>query len=288
MQASVALRKAWQSRHCDDYTSGDRLTVNRTRNLIFDIGFHSGDDTLFFLERGHDVVAVDANPSMIQDGLRRPAMRLAERVGRLRAIATGVVNVASNQSMKFYLHRRVTEWSTFKTPPALKLSEFDPINVPVTTCRDLIQTYGVPYYMKVDIEGLDAACVQSIESDHLPLYISTEDPLQLEHLLALGYRSFKMVSQARARRGQRQFSGGMPEESPGPWVDAAGIRAHPFFSIAHMHVRIDDKGNRIREEHDLHARLASPDGDTTNIPKYRHSLHNDSFYSSQDNPPYVS
>lgn len=27
MQASVALRKAWQSRHCDDYTSGDRLTV---------------------------------------------------------------------------------------------------------------------------------------------------------------------------------------------------------------------------------------------------------------------
>ena len=100
------------------------------------------------------------------------------------------------------------------------------------------------------------ACLQSLELGRLPHYISTEDPLQLDHLLRLGYRSFKMVSQNEARRGARQFSGGMPESTPGAWGDAASVRAHPYYSKEHMHVRIDARGNRVREEHDLHARLA--------------------------------
>lgn len=32
------------------------------RKLIFDIGFHKGEDTRYYLYRGYDVVAVDAAP----------------------------------------------------------------------------------------------------------------------------------------------------------------------------------------------------------------------------------
>lgn len=71
---SGSLRRAWHDRHCGDYTFGDRLIASRTNILVFDIGFHSGDDTLHFLELGHDVVAIDANPFMIQDGMRRPVL----------------------------------------------------------------------------------------------------------------------------------------------------------------------------------------------------------------------
>ena len=40
------------------------------RKLIFDIGFHKGEDTRYYLYRGYDVVAVDAAPDMIAQGKR--------------------------------------------------------------------------------------------------------------------------------------------------------------------------------------------------------------------------
>ena len=251
-----SIRRQWRQNHCDEYTVGNPLHQNRTGKLVFDIGFHSGDDTHYFLESGHDVIAVDANPAMIDEGVRRPALALAKQSGQLHAIARGVVrhDTDANATLTFYLHNKVTEWSTFKSPSAGKRDEFSPIMVPITTCANLIRQYGVPFYMKVDIEGFDAECLGSLERHALPQYISTEDPLQLDHLLSLGYTSFKMVSQAIARRGGRQFSGGMPEEANGEWGDAASIRSHPFYSKAHMHTRIDQHGNRVREEHDLHAR----------------------------------
>ena len=109
--------------------------------------------------------------------------------------------------------------------------------------------------LQVDIEGFDKECLRSLEIGRLPTYLSTEDPLQLDHLLSLGYRSFRMVSQSVARRGGRQFSGGVPEEIKVAWGEAASIRTHPFYSREHMHERMDIHGNRLREEHDLHASL---------------------------------
>ena len=41
-----ALRRGWAMRHCDEYTNGQQLRANRTHATVFDIGFHSGDDTL--------------------------------------------------------------------------------------------------------------------------------------------------------------------------------------------------------------------------------------------------
>ena len=255
LQQRLPLRKLWHKQHCADFTLGDRLVANRTHKLIFDIGFHSGDDTLYFLERGYDVVAVDANPAMIIEGLARPALRLAARTGQLRAISSGIVRrvEVANQTLPFYIHRRVTEWSTFNIPA--DKAAFDTVRVPLTTCGGLIRQFGTPFYMKVDIEGYDEACLASLEHGRMPAYLSTEDPLQLDRLIRLGYRTFKMVSQKLTRRGDRQFSGGLSETAPGQWGDASSVRTHPFYSEQHMHVRIDVKGRRFREEHDLHARL---------------------------------
>jgi hypothetical protein len=282
--------KAWRKHHCDDFTNGDQLTVSRNHKLIFDIGFHSGEDSLYFLKRGYDVVAVDANPSLIEDGLTRPVMHLARLSGQFHALARGIVGRAAqeNQTLTFYVHRSVTEWSTFVPPSRRTRGDFSAITVPITTCGDLIRQFGTPYYMKVlrvppphhpflrlcrvplthgnacrlcsdmlqvDIEGFDKECLRSLEIGRLPTYLSTEDPLQLDHLLSLGYRSFRMVSQSVARRGGRQFSGGVPEEIKVAWGEAASIRTHPFYSREHMHERMDIHGNRLREEHDLHASL---------------------------------
>ena len=126
------------------------LTISRNHKLIYDIGFHSGEDSLYFLKRGYDVVAVDANPSLIEDGLSRPVMQLARLSGQFHALARGIAGRAAqeNQTLTFYVHRRVTEWSTF-VPPSGRREDFSAITVPITTCGDLIHQFGTPYYMKV-------------------------------------------------------------------------------------------------------------------------------------------
>ena len=57
---------------------------------------------------------------------------------------------------------------------------------------------GLPYYMKIDIEGQEASFLRGmLGSAHLPEYISVEcHTLQpVEMLFALGYRLFKLIDQ---------------------------------------------------------------------------------------------
>ena len=41
------MLKAWKKHHCDDFTHGNQLTISRNQKLIYDIGFHSGEDSLY-------------------------------------------------------------------------------------------------------------------------------------------------------------------------------------------------------------------------------------------------
>lgn len=259
LQPNGMIRRNWLSHNCNDFTKGNKLRhINNASKLVFDIGFHDGQDTINMLELGHKVIAVEANPHMVKKGLQRPTIAIANRTGQLRVETVGITSAgaAIGHPHFFYVHKTVSEWSTFK-PSLQRIGEYRVLEVPTTTCAALIDKYGPPYYMKIDIEGGDAACVHSLRRNKLPKYISTENPLLLSFLLKLGYRSFKMVSQVYARRGSLQSSGGMPEDIPGAWTDEAGIRAHPFWSEKHMHVRFNEAGGKEREEHDLHARLVS-------------------------------
>jgi len=35
-------------------------------DLIYDIGLHDGDDTAYYLHKGYRVIAVDADPTMVE------------------------------------------------------------------------------------------------------------------------------------------------------------------------------------------------------------------------------
>ena len=40
-------------------------------NLIFDVGMHKGEDTHYYLLKGFDVVAFEADPNLVQFSKRR-------------------------------------------------------------------------------------------------------------------------------------------------------------------------------------------------------------------------
>jgi hypothetical protein len=58
-----------------------RALLVTSDDLIFDLGFHNGDDTAFYLAKGSRVVAVEAHPELVEAGLRRFSSEI--RGGRL-------------------------------------------------------------------------------------------------------------------------------------------------------------------------------------------------------------
>jgi hypothetical protein len=71
--------------------------------------------------------------------------------------------------------------------------------VPLVRLADLFGQWGMPRFLKVDIEGADRVCILSLTRELRPEYVSFEmgdDAVELiEHLARLGYRRFKIIGQ---------------------------------------------------------------------------------------------
>lgn len=163
------------------------------QDLVFDIGFHNGDDTAFYLDLGHRVVAVEANPLLTARGKQRFENEI--RSDRLRIINAGVLK----QSGEFTFYRNLQDdgWSSFRPEKGKQGGKWEELKVPCVTTRQLIAEHGRPFFMKVDIEGSDLQSLHSLTSEIAPPYVSLElsyeDPI-IERLTELGYTAFKFVS----------------------------------------------------------------------------------------------
>jgi FkbM family methyltransferase len=163
-------------------------------DLIYDVGLCDGADTAYYLFRGYRVVAVDANPTMIEAARVRFANEIAVR--RLTLVNAGISETPGEAI--FWISDK-PEWSSFDKGVASRDgTRHRPISVPTMPFSDLLAEYGVPHYLKVDIEGNDKLCVDALKGGTLPRYISVEmdgPGMILELLGDIGYRRFKLVKQ---------------------------------------------------------------------------------------------
>jgi FkbM family methyltransferase len=176
-------------------------------SLIFDIGSHEGLDTAYYLSLGATVVALDADPGMA-DGLEKKFAPAAQ-AGRLKVVNRAVAEQAGLQ-LQFYLSQ-TSEWNSLHPEVAdRKGRHSDTITVETTTLGALIREYGCPDYCKIDIEGLDATAVRTLDQPNIPRFISVEtecsgdagasDPLDtLRALVESGYTRFKLIEQRSLR-----------------------------------------------------------------------------------------
>ena len=71
--------------------------------------------------------------------------------------------------------------------------------MPCRRFESLLAEFGVPYYLKVDIEGHDHLCIEALGGPNLPRYVSIEQGPEatavVERLSGLGYTGFKCISQ---------------------------------------------------------------------------------------------
>ncbi len=168
-------------------------------NLIFDFGFHNGDDSDYYLAKGYRVVAVEANPSLVQEGQRRFQTEIAD--GRLILLHSALSE--KRGKIEFYIHPKNSDWSSCFID-AVRSDGSEPILVQVesVSVHRLFDSYGVPHYLKVDVEGCDTFVAKQVfEYPEKPAFVSYETSRKhyagiFSYLYVAGYNRFQLVNQA--------------------------------------------------------------------------------------------
>lgn len=200
---SAVVTTQLKARFCDGSTP--------ERPCIFDLGLNAGQSSAVYLtHKKARVIAVEANPLLVKAGKER--FRSQIESGRMRILHNGLLDPRKGKKeLEFWVNRH-SKFSSFverlgcrgagnKLMPVGDRSECHRIVVPTASCDKLIREHGTPEYMKIDIEGMDVVCLNSllrVQKSKRPRYVSVEnvDMRLLWTLANLGYTKFKVVNQA--------------------------------------------------------------------------------------------
>jgi FkbM family methyltransferase len=125
----------------------------KSQPTIFYIGAHNGDDTEFYLGKGFDVVAVEANPHLVRVLAERFPAAIKEK--RLAVVERAIVR-GPEKEIPFYINVEKDDWSSVRQSWAVKDGmAVETVRVRTVRLDELFRKFGVPHFLKVDIEGGD-------------------------------------------------------------------------------------------------------------------------------------
>jgi len=164
-------------------------------NLVYDVGMNNGDDTKYYLHLGYNVIAIDASPDLVDRAKVTFENEIKEN--RLEIINIGI---ASEEGvLDFYLNKHHSAWNSFDFNIGSRGgSGYEVIKVRTRSIHEIIKEKGVPYYLKIDIEGYDKTCLESlININERPKIVSVElsEMDLILKLKELGYNKFKIIDQ---------------------------------------------------------------------------------------------
>lgn len=164
-------------------------------DLIYDVGMHHGNDTAYYLSRGFRVVAVEADPSLVARATKRFASEIAD--GRVTIVPVALAPEAG--SITFWVNEDNDEFSSIDREAGCRNNtRCHAIPVPTKPFGEVLTEYGIPFYMKLDIERGESVCLSAIDPADRPRYVSVEAQ-SLEYLSmlhGLGYNAFKCIDQS--------------------------------------------------------------------------------------------
>ena len=236
---------------------------------IFDLGMHNGDDTSYYLERGFKVVGVEANAALCDECDDRFRSRI--RDGDL-CIVNKALAESDDRPIEFWISSLNTEWSSVRWDPEALGEDPKRVTVETTTLRTLLSEFGLPHYVKCDLEGSDVIfCRQLVKEKIKPDFVSVEaTSLELLALLmSAGYDTFQLINNAKVRRypPRRRFDNPVYGDAhatiaghcsgefgfdlpPGKWISFAETS---YRWLKHVDLRTDDPDTTLDNWFDFHA-----------------------------------
>ena len=179
-------------------------------NLVYDVGMHKGEDTDYYLKKGFSVIGFEADPDSAAHCRRRfsDAIDTGKLIVVEGAIAELLPGETKGRTIKFYKNKDCSEWGTVSSDWAQRNRSLgtsnEVIEVHVVDFLECLTKYGIPHYLKVDIEAMDTVCLKALlHFEQKPDYVSREsekvsfDKLVQDFnlLTQLGYTRFKAIQQ---------------------------------------------------------------------------------------------
>lgn len=190
------------------------------RELIYDVGMFDGDDTAYYLYRGYRVVAIEADPSTAERGRQRFADAIRE--GRLTIVEAAIApeSGVANMIVDEQDAARNTLNAMLPSTSGWVNTTTHTIQVRAVRFREILAEYGVPAYLKIDIETFDRYCLEDLDPAALPPYVSFEasDIRDLFTMREKGYQDFKIIRQQdhnQAHYDVAQARAAMERKPPG-------------------------------------------------------------------------
>ena len=196
------------------------------------------------------MLALDANPALCDKARHRFATAIKEQK---LTIVNAAIWKQSGETI-FHVNLDNDYWSSVDIGWAARDgSRCQDIRVPCTTLASLFDQFGVPHYLKIDVEGADHIVLDQLRTfSVLPLYISIEDcrfgPQYIKTLASYGYNGFKLVDQSTVGGLTDQITGHtFPAGSSGPFgsdLPGSWLSPEEMLSLYHMTVR-SAEGDRL-------------------------------------------
>jgi FkbM family methyltransferase len=241
-------------------------------DLVIDVGAHKGEDSEFYLKKGFRVLAIEAYPPLCE-AIR---LRLRQHLNEGRLTLFNVAISDTNGPVTFFANPAVSVWGTTSPDWAIRNERLGASSVRVTVegrrFEEILEESGIPYYLKVDIEGSDLLCIRALRRfQERPKFVSIESTKtswegligELELLKELGYDRFKVVQQLDVSSQVCPFppregvyaphafepgsTGLFGDEAPGLWLtEREARRLHRRILIRHRCFGDDGLFNRSR------------------------------------------
>jgi len=135
-------------------------------DLIYDVGMHKGEDTDFYLRKGFRVVAFEANPELAHYCRQKFD---AEITAQKLTIVEGAIldgEFGNADEVTFFTNCEVSEWGTVSSEWARRNETLGTTNETITVKRadfsSCLARFGIPFFMKIDIEGMDVVCLRAL------------------------------------------------------------------------------------------------------------------------------
>ena len=184
------------------------------KDLIYDVGLHKGEDTDFYLRKGFRVIAFEADPDLIQLCKTRFENFIAS--GQLVIVEGAILDpeiAATNKKIQFFKNEKNSVWGTVCTNWAERNERLgcpsNTIEIDTVDFVGALKKYGIPHYLKIDIEGCDMFCVNALKKfTERPDFVSLESDAnsfknirnEIDTLVGLGYESFQAIEQTTIPR----------------------------------------------------------------------------------------
>jgi len=161
-------------------TSGLAGPDLHTGSLVYDFGFYNGADSRSYLTAGMNVIAVEADPTLVAAAKTDAQLLAWMNSGQLKLLNTAIAPAGAGAlPTKFYMNKCTQEWNSFYSsigcrgcaaPHVETPSACNEVSIQASTCAEVLQKYGVPAYFKLDIEGAEwsvVPCLAKAESASL-------------------------------------------------------------------------------------------------------------------------